>query len=295
MSGMKMLRPIEMLNRVTPGFGTVVARDVMYGPDPRHLLDVYRPGNIQSDTALPVVVFFYGGAWQSGERGEYKFLGHALARLGLVVAVADYRLYPDAHYPDFIHDAAKATAFMLRSASAFGGDPRAVFVAGHSAGAYLALMVALAEDYLAREHLGRSALAGAIGLAGPYDFLPITGPVYRRIFGRSADDVQTQPITHADSAAPPTLLLTGARDQQVAPANTAALATRLREAGATVDTRVYPGIGHILILLSVLPSFGLLPPVWRDIHDFIARTMAVEQEPGPQDRRADMAGRSHPG
>lgn len=295
---MRVPQSIDVLNGITPRFGTAVARKIAFGDDPRHCLDVYRPARPAASAAsspLPTVLFFYGGSWQTGDRHEYAFLGRALARLGLVVAVADYRLYPDVHYPDFIHDAAKATAFMLRNADAFGGDPQAVFVAGHSAGAYLAMMVALASDYLAAAGASRTDLAGAIGLAGPYDFLPITGPVYRRIFGPWADEVQTQPIAHVDDEAPPCLLLTGARDNLVAPSNTASLAARLRAAGADVETRIYPGIGHIRLLLAVLPSLGLLPPVWRHMADFITRTLAAGREAPRDNRSADMAGRSHPG
>lgn len=294
---MRVPQPIDVLNGITPRFGTAVARNIAFSSDPRHRLDVYRPG-MAGDVApptLPVVVFFYGGSWRSGHRTQYRFLGRALARLGLVVAIADYRLYPAAHYPDFIHDAAKATAFMLRNAGSFGGDPRAVFVAGHSAGAYLALMIALAEQYLANEAASRSELAGVIGLAGPYDFLPITAPIHRQIFGRAADEIQTQPIAYADGSAPPALLLTGARDRMVAPANTASLAARLRAKGATVDTRVYPEIGHIRMLLSVLPGFGLLPPVWLHIQEFIIHTLISDRQMEQPDRPADMAGRSHPG
>ncbi|WP_236656474.1 alpha/beta hydrolase [Acidiphilium sp. C61] len=285
----------DLLDRIVPRFGTISLGGIAYGEGPRHRLDIHRPAG-PVVRKLPVVVFFYGGSWQSGARGEYAFVGRALARLGLVVAIPDYRLYPEVRYPDFIDDAARATAFVRRNAGQFGGDRRAVFVAGHSAGAYLAMMLALKGDYLAAAGEDEAALAGAIGLAGPYDFLPMTGPVYRRIFDRFADDPVCQPISHASAAAPPSLLITGARDRLVAPANTAALAARLRQEGAVVDTRVYERVSHVNLLLAVLPSFGLLPPVWREIAAFIGRTA-----PQPGDARddggrtADMAGRQHPG
>ncbi len=287
--------PTDLLDRIVPRFDTASIGGIAYGEGPRHRLDIHRPASPLTRT-LPVVVFFYGGSWQSGARGDYAFVGRALARLGLVVAIPDYRLYPEVRYPDFIHDAARATAFVRRNAVQFGGDGRAVFVAGHSAGAYLAMMLALKGDYLAAAGSDAGSLAGAIGLAGPYDFLPMTGPVYRRIFDRFADDPLCQPISHASAAAPPSLLVTGARDRLVAPANTAALAARLREAGAVVDTRVYERVSHVGLLLSVLPSFGLLPPVWREIAAFIGR---VAPPPGGArddgGRAADMAGRLHPG
>ncbi|HEX7389676.1 MAG TPA: prolyl oligopeptidase family serine peptidase, partial [Acidiphilium sp.] len=153
-------------------------------------------------------------------------------------------------------------------------------------------------------------LAGAIGLAGPYDFLPLTDPVHKAIFAPEPDLASTQPIAHADGAAPPCLLLTGARDRRVLPGNTARLAGKLRAAGATVDTRVYPGLGHVRVLLSVLslprlglPRLGLpglgLPglaaPVPADIAGFVARTLDVEAQVDRLAQRRDMAGRANPG
>jgi acetyl esterase/lipase len=290
---MKLPSQIDLLNALAPRRGTKVVRDVVYGPNPYHRLDIYRPA--RQRRALPVVVFFYGGSWQSGARAEYRFIGAALARLGLVVAIPDYRLYPDVRYPDFIHDAAKATAWVIEHIGDYGGAADAVFVAGHSAGAYLALMLALAPEYLAGARSDRDLLAGAIGLAGPYDFLPITGPVYRKIFGAAADLVATQPIAHVDAEAPPCLLLTGAKDNLVLPANTAALAARLRAAGAHVETRVYPGIGHIRLLLASLPPLSFTIPLLRDIGGFITHTMQARRQVEPTASRPDMAGRANPG
>ncbi|MCW8306372.1 alpha/beta hydrolase [Acidiphilium sp. PA] len=289
---MKLPSQIDLLNAYAPRYGTALTRDVVYGPNPYHRLDIYRPARQRGP--LPVVVFFYGGSWQSGARAEYRFVGAALARRGLIVVVPDYRLYPDVRYPDFIHDAAQATAWVLGEIAAYGGNPEAVFVAGHSAGAYLAMMLALAPVYLAGAKSDRRLLAGAIGLAGPYDFLPITGPVYRKIFGQAADLVDTQPIAHVDAEAPPCLLLTGAQDRLVAPANTASLAAALRAAGASVDTRVYPGIGHIRLLLSTVPPLNLATPVLADIRAFVTQTVQARLAAAAA-RPRDMAGRANPG
>ncbi|MDD2876227.1 MAG: alpha/beta hydrolase [Acidiphilium sp.] len=290
---MKLPSQIDLLNALAPRYGTAVTRNVAYGPNPYHRLDIYRPAHQRAP--LPVVIFFYGGSWQTGTRAEYRFVGAALARLGLIVAIPDYRLYPDVRYPDFIHDAAKATAWALDQIVDYGGDPQAVFVAGHSAGAYLAMMLALAGEYMAAANSDRSLLAGAIGLAGPYDFLPITKPVYRKIFGDAADLANTQPIAHVDAEAPPALLLTGAKDRVVAPANTSSLAAKLRAAGASVDTRIYPAIGHIRILLATLPPLNLATSVLDDIAGFIARTIQQRSPADPVGSSPDMAGRGNPG
>jgi acetyl esterase/lipase len=290
---MKLPSQIDILNTFAPRYGTAVTRDVVYGPNPYHRLDIYRPAHQRK--SLPVVIFFYGGSWQSGARAEYRFVGAALARRGLIAVIPDYRLYPNVRYPDFIHDAAKATAWVINQIGDYGGDPQSVFVGGHSAGAYLAMMLALDGAYLASAKSNRALLAGAIGLAGPYDFLPITGPVYRKIFGSAADLVDTQPIAHVDESAPPILLLTGARDRLVEPANTASLGAKLRAAGASVDTRIYPNIGHIRLLLATLPPLSLATPVLADIASFIARIVRARAVVKPVAPRRDMAGRANPG
>jgi len=269
--------------------------DLPYGRHARHRFDLYMPSD-PVRRKRPVVTFFYGGSWQSGTRAEYKFVGRILARLGYLVAIPDYRLYPEIRYPDFINDAAFAVARVAEIAPKHGGDPDAVFVAGHSAGAYIALMLALAPDFLVNAGFDRTRLAGAIGLAGPYDFLPITGPVHQRIFATAPDLALTQPIAYVgsgiDSNVPPCLLLHGARDQLVLPANTASLAAGLRSQGGMVQTRIYPGIGHVGALLGLLPFMSWRAAVLREIRLFIDEVLRDARSADSPDRARDMAGRA---
>ena len=72
---------------------------------------------------LPVVVFFYGGSWQSGRRQDYSFVAQALTSRGCVVVIPDYRLYPEANFPAFVEDGAAAFAWVHEHISRFGGDP----------------------------------------------------------------------------------------------------------------------------------------------------------------------------
>ncbi|MET0319549.1 MAG: alpha/beta hydrolase, partial [Duganella sp.] len=134
--GVAACSPLGVLNTLTPGGASERTADLPYGALPRHLVDVYRPLPAQAHGPAPVVVFFYGGNWVSGERGDYAFVGRALAARGIVAMVADYRLYPAVAYPDFLTDAAQAVAWARRNAARFGGDPQRLFVMGHSAGAY---------------------------------------------------------------------------------------------------------------------------------------------------------------
>ncbi len=236
--------PVDLLNATIKTEDVTITRDIPYMPGPRGMMDVYRP--TAAAGPLPVVVFFYGGAWRTGKRQDYLFAATELARRGMVVVVPDYRLYPEVPYPVFLQDAASAVATVQLSAASWGGDPRRVVVAGHSAGAWIAAMLALDPEWLAAAGdgsplVGRDNLAGMVGLAGPYDFLPITGADVQQVFAAAPDKRDTQPITYADGRNPPMLLLHGDDDDTVYPRNSLALANSVRAAGGTVQETTYPG------------------------------------------------------
>jgi predicted esterase len=245
--------------------GLTVLRDVAYRPGARGMMDVYRPTNATG--RLPVLVFFYGGSWQSGNRGDYRFVAATLARRGMVVVVPDYRLYPEVQFPAFIDDAAQAVRETGRLATEWGGDPSRIVLAGHSAGAYLAAMLALAPDYLGE---ARAHIAGMIGLAGPYDFLPITGPDIKLVFGASVASPATQPISFADATAPPMLLLHGGQDIVVRPGNSTRLAAAITRAGGDARVEQFDSLGHIGIASAIAPLFQFRAPVVDRIVGFVA-------------------------
>ena len=257
-------RPIDWLNWTVRRAGMTTSRGIAYGALDRQLLDIYTPEGALGQ--CPVIVFFYGGAWQSGARGDAAFVAAVLARRGFVVVVPDYRLWPEVGYPHFVDDCKAATQWVAAQIAGYGGDARSMFLMGHSAGAYNAAMVALAPD--------APALTGMIGLAGAYDFLPLQGQTLQKIFAGAEDPLMTQPITYAHANAPPMLLLTGAVDRTVLPRNTASLAARLREVGAAVETRVYPRLGHTGLLMALLPYLRWYAPVLRDILAFIEECRA---------------------
>ena len=262
--------PVAALNAWGSIGSLRLAADVPYGPLSRQRLDVYAPASAAPPGGHPVVVFFYGGSWNRGERADYRFVGEALAARGVLTLLADYRLYPEVRYPDFLSDCALALAYGLREAARLGGNPKRVFVMGHSAGAYNAAMLALDAQRLAPTGHSPSELAGWIGLAGPYDFLPMSNLDARPVFFHPNYPNGTQPIAYAARTAPPGLLLAPLEDKLVNPQrNSVGLARRLRETGAAAELKLYPGVDHLTLVAAIAPALSWLAPVRDDVIAFI--------------------------
>ena len=268
--------PLGTLNAVLPSSSYTFSPDVAYGPLMRQRLDIYRPSSPAPAAGWPLVVFFYGGSWNRGERADYKFAGEALASRGVLTLVADYRLYPEVRYPDFLKDSALALGYGLKEAARLGGDPKRVFVMGHSAGGYNAAMLALDARWLAEIGRKPSDLAGFIGLAGPYEFLPMTNPDAQPVFFHPNYPPNTQPIDFASNAAPRTFLGAALRDSLIDPQrNTVAMATRLTAAGAPVTLKMYDGVSHITLVASLARPLRFLAPTLDDVVAFIDTSPAA--------------------
>ncbi|MGT2427719.1 alpha/beta hydrolase [Cupriavidus basilensis] len=132
----------DVLNGLTQSRAYALTASVPYADGARGKLDIYAPREPACSGKAPVVVFFYGGTWNSGERADYAFVAAALAARGILTVIPDYRLYPEASYPDFLVDNARAVAWTRREIANYGGDPQRLFVMGHSAGGYNAAMLA---------------------------------------------------------------------------------------------------------------------------------------------------------
>ena len=279
-AGCSPLGTIDTLTAYDAG-AAMVADGVAYGPDDRQRLDVYAPAGQETRDpgagapAHPVVVFVYGGSWTGGDRRHYGFLGHALAARGFVTVIPDYRLVPDVGYPAFVQDAAAAVRWAREHIAPHGGDPERIAVAGHSAGAYNALMLASDPKYTDPDSPDHLPLAAAVGLAGPYDFLPLDVRVTRRAFGDAADLPATQPVNIVTVDGPPLLLAHGADDTTVRPANSRALAQAARAQGRDVTLEIYPNTGHAEILLAFTRLFRGDPPVLDDVSAFLRRELAA--------------------
>lgn len=261
------LSPLAFINILVPKDGYDKYGGLDYGELERHKLDVYVPQIAGRE--LPVVVFFYGGAWQSGRRQDYRFVAQALTASGAIAVIPDYRVYPDAKFPTFLEDGAASVSWVRNHIGDFGGETSRLVLMGHSAGAYIAAMLALNPIYLAQAGMSANQLKGFIGIAGPYDFLPLKSQKLIKIFGGAAGIPETQPVNFVRAEAPPALLLHGEADKIVGPHNTRHLAERLQEVGARVEDKIYPGVKHIRILIVMASPFRDGEPVMADIRHFI--------------------------
>ena len=220
---------------------------------------------------LPVVIFFYGGGWNMGERGDYGFAGRAFAAQGFVAIVADYRLFPETRFPGFVEDGALAVKWARDNVARYGGDPARISVSGHSAGAHIAAMLALDRHYLRDAGVDPAIIRAAALLSGPYDFYPFTEGRARDALGNWPRPAETQPISFARADAPPMLLIHGTADTVVRPYNSERLAAKLKLLGAPVELRRYPGKSHIDTIKSLSPTFRGSTPALADSIAFLRK------------------------
>jgi acetyl esterase/lipase len=263
--------PLKMLNALTPDGTFDKTESIAYGSDARQKLDVYVPRHAVENA--PVVVFFYGGSWNSGSRSDYSFVGEALASRGIVAVLADYRLYPQVRYPSFLEDGAKAVAWTHEHIRQFSGDPKRLYLMGHSSGAYNVAMLALEPQLLGAVGMSPHDLSGWIGLAGPYDFLPIKNPEVRPVFFWPDSPPQSQPINHVSRGAPPALLMASRDDDVVNPTrNTGGLASKLRAAGVPVQDLYYSRTSHATLVATLSRPMRGLAPVLDEVTSFVNAT-----------------------
>ena len=259
---------LDMVNAFTPSPSGLPVT-LSYGSSERQRVDVYQAGRRK-----PLVIFFYGGSWNSGSRTDYRFVARAFNDLGYSVAIPDYRLTPEALYPDFLKDSAQAISLLINRAEEFGADPQRVILVGHSAGAYNAMMVALDQRWLSPED--RQRIRGVIGLASPVNFLPIQLPAARLAFHWPNTPRNSQPIEHVSSSSPPILFINANNDPLVDPRiNSIAMAEKLRAANVYVEVENFDGplgmINHARLVATLSPTFQFLSPTLDKSRVFIER------------------------
>lgn len=229
---------------VPAAFGNYRRRaDIEYGTDPRHRLDLYIPGGA-APASRPLLVFWHGGRWSWGDKADYRFVAAAMAELGYVTVVPNYRLHPQVNMAGFMADAARAACWAAAHAGEFGADSTRMYFMGHSAGAHIAALLTLDHGHFAAAGLTAPPIAGVIGLSGAYDFLPLKEADLQEMFGPPERYPHSQPVNYVHAGTPPMLLVHGSTDTTVLPRNSRNLACALHACGAPVILKLYPGVGH---------------------------------------------------
>ena len=248
---------------------TEAARHVPYGALQRQKLDIYLP---KDRKARAVIVFFHGGGWTSGNKTLYPLLARAFTGRGYAVVVPNYRLYPQARFPDFVEDAALAIKWVQDNRAQFGGVP--MFLMGHSAGAHIGALLTLDARYLRAHGIEPSIIRGFIGVSGPYSLNPAKWPIVRDIFAPASPPEAARPIKLVQGPAAPMLLLHGALDRIAKPENSSRFADVLKSAGSPVELNLYPRIGHTELLFAFFWGWRWRARVLDDVDAFIKRQLA---------------------
>ncbi|WP_236585593.1 alpha/beta hydrolase [Dyella sp. EPa41] len=272
------------LNATDQRHGVVRQRAVEFDHAHRLALDVYAPSGAAH---APVVVFFYGGDWARGERAWYRFVGTALAAEGVVAVIPDYRKVPRVALDGFMGDAAEAVAWTHAHAAELGGEPGDIFVMGHSAGGQIAALLATDPEWLAASDMRPRDLAGFIGLAGCYDFVPVPADDADMIaaFGETAESQQRgQPVSYVRGDEPPMLLLQGADDREVTPSNAISLARAMEARHEDVTLKLYPNVEHEALLFALSRPLRGDAPTLDDVLTFIRAHPGTTGSPAPATR-----------
>jgi acetyl esterase/lipase len=261
--------------------------NLAYGDDPRQKMDIYSPrqrkkegesktqgrgdkGGTAASGLRPVVVFWYGGTWVSGSKAKYRFVGTTLAEHGIVAVVADYRLYPQVHFPAFDEDGARAIAWVEQHIQEYGGDPHHIVLMGHSAGGHTAAFLAFNHEFDRKYGVDFKDIRGLVGLSGPYVLTPETDEE-RATFPPPFTEKDYRPIYFVDSQSPPTLLIHGADDKVVLPREATELRDEMVRQHLPVELHLYPNRGHGVTVASFAPVLKWRTPAVKEVVDFVKK------------------------
>ncbi|MBS3825854.1 alpha/beta hydrolase [Candidatus Bipolaricaulota bacterium] len=221
-------------------------RELSYGSRKRQKLDIYEPVEIDEDTET--VVFIHGGGWETGNKDVHKFIGRSWAQKNFTVAIPNYRLAPDATYPDQVEDIAAAVSWLQHNYDNFTGS---LYLAGHSAGAHLASLFGFSDHWRKIAELELERIRGFILLAGVYQFYPfeIADPRVRRFLGEKSYWEEAQPFNHLKKSLPPVFLAHGQEDGEVSPEQSIQLKERLAQINVSSELLLEGHVGHLELLL----------------------------------------------
>lgn len=253
-----------------------IEKNIAYGDDSWQKLDIYIP-QTKNDVQLPVIVFFYGGSWEDGSKEMYPFIAKNFTDKGYITVIADYGKYPTIKFPTFVEDGAEAVAWVYNNIEQYGGDNNQFYLAGHSAGAYIAAMVATNKAYLASQQLNTRIINGFSGLAGPYDFAPNTQRL-KAIFSEVKDDyTQMQVSSFVEGDEPPMLLIWGEQDKLVYRRNIELFSNKIKDKNGQVETILYKDMDHVDMVKNMMWMVPSDESILEEMSTFFSKTQSSEK------------------
>jgi acetyl esterase/lipase len=257
---------VDTIDRIASRADAVkIADGIAFGKHQDDSLDIWSTA-IKGKDPRPVLVFFYGGGWANGTRTEYSYAARPFVEAGYIVVLPDYRKVPTVRFPGFVEDSAEAVKWVQAHIAEYGGDPARINVAGHSAGAYNALMLALDPQWL-----GDKPVKSAISLAGPADFYPFTSKRAIDAMAQYPDPKVTQPISFVRKDAPPILLIHGTADTTVRIRNANSLYAKQKATGGDITLRPQEAGSHNDLVLALGTLFRRRYPVVAESVAFLDR------------------------
>jgi acetyl esterase/lipase len=263
--------PLLIVNGMAAVGDYRLTSNLAYGSNAMQQLDVYHVERSPDSPPAAVLIFYYGGCWGACtdlHKADYRFVAQSLVDENTVVVIADYQQYPDVLFAGIMTDVTAVVTWVENNIGSYGGNPKQLFLMGHSSGAHLASMLALDEQYLPTAT--QANIRGFIGLAGPYDFLPFTKPYQPILFGPESHYPASQPINYVDGKEPPLLLLYGQDDDTVGEKNMLNLSAAVKASGGQIESKTYPGLSHSGLLAALSIPLRASNTVREDIRVFIA-------------------------
>jgi arylformamidase len=229
-------------------------QDVAYGPDYWQRVDVYLPEDIRL-SGLPVLLSLHGGGWRSGYKEWMGFGASTITSLPAIFVSVSYRLAPTHRYPVAVEDCFRALQWVYRNIAKLGGDPKRIFVSGHSAGAHLCSLLVFRGDLVQRFNMPADVVKGCFPFSGLYDFtlkppeakLPDSALSF---LGNPEQAVEASPITYVAGNRTPFFVTWAAGDNHELRLSSEQFVTALRAQPGRVDSHVFPDFDHFSIHLD---------------------------------------------
>ena len=223
--------------------------DLAYGTDPKQVLDLYLPAGEVSNA--PVFLFLHGGGFREGDKAHYGSVAEPFVKAGVITVVASYRLAGSgAHYPDQPDDVKSTVKWLFENIGQYGGNPEAIYVGGHSAGAILSADIGVNRAWLVEMGMPKEIVKGIIPVSGPYDLRARGRPGEVYAYAPTPElREQASPVLHVTDPVPVALVAVGSEEQYQE--SSIAFTDALKAAGVDAHYLLMDGEDHADTALSL--------------------------------------------